>query len=322
MVNEVSSEPQATTKAPRDRSPSYPFISLKTAVERLAAFEGKFGRHPTPADKAGLAWGMKEKSSQAFQTLATLKSFGLVEYQGSGSDRAVSVTTDGRNYLRAQQESIKAEILKRCALKPKAIATYWKKWGADRPIDAICLDELILKAAYTESAAATFLRVYDETVTFASLQNGDTIQGEASDEEDNPAVIVQPPKNAATTPPKVGDVVQWESNGVLQFTARRILGLSTDGAYAFVEGSATGLPVKEITVIQQAATLPQGMAPPPMAEVQPTAAQKAIGTKQDTFTLDEGPVVLQWPSQLSETSYEDFKDWIELQLRKIKRSIQ
>ena len=62
-------------------------------------------------------------------------------------------------------------------------------------------------------------------------------------------------------------------------------------------------------------------APPQVADVHPVA-QKVVGTKQDTFTLDEGPVVLQWPSQLSETSYEDFKDWIELQLRKIKRSIQ
>lgn len=45
------------------------------------------------------------------------------------------------------------------------------------------------------------------------------------------------------------------------------------------------------------------------------------GTKQDTFTLDEGTVVLQWPSQMSAHSYDDFKDWIELQLRKIKRSV-
>lgn len=48
----------------------------------------------------------------------------------------------------------------------------------------------------------------------------------------------------------------------------------------------------------------------------------AFGAKQDTFTLDEGQVVLQWPSQMSNTSYEDFKDWIDLQMRKIKRSVQ
>ena len=39
----------------RDRSPSYPFIPLKTAIERLEAFEKYFGRHPAPFKKAGLA---------------------------------------------------------------------------------------------------------------------------------------------------------------------------------------------------------------------------------------------------------------------------
>ena len=54
----------------------------------------------------------------------------------------------------------------------------------------------------------------------------------------------------------------------------------------------------------------------------PSPAFSVLGAKQDTFTLDEGQVVLQWPSQMSQTSYEDFKDWIDLQMRKIKRSVQ
>ena len=67
----------------RDRSPSFPFIPLSTAIERLEAFEKTFGRHPTPKIKAGIAWGMKEGGSQANQTLAALKAFGLLESDGS-----------------------------------------------------------------------------------------------------------------------------------------------------------------------------------------------------------------------------------------------
>jgi hypothetical protein len=44
--------------------------------------------------------------------------------------------------------------------------------------------------------------------------------------------------------------------------------------------------------------------------------------RQDTFSLDEGQVILQWPANLSEHSYEDMKDWIELQMRKIRRGVQ
>lgn len=49
--------------------------------------------------------------------------------------------------------------------------------------------------------------------------------------------------------PKVGDYVQWEPKGILQFTeAKRIARISDDGAFVFVEGSTTGLPVGELTL--------------------------------------------------------------------------
>jgi hypothetical protein len=51
-----------------------------------------------------------------------------------------------------------------------------------------------------------------------------------------------------------------------------------------------------------------------------TAANGQV--RQDTFSLDEGQVILQWPANLSEHSYEDMKDWIELQMRKIRRGVQ
>ncbi len=56
-------------------------------------------------------------------------------------------------------------------------------------------------------------------------------------------------------------------------------------------------------------------APPPIKQPQP-------GNKQDVFSLDEGQVILQWPSKMSHASFEDFKDWIDLQLRKIGRSVE
>lgn len=56
---------------------------------------------------------------------------------------------------------------------------------------------------------------------------------------------------------------------------------------------------------------------PQVPPMKPGAAMK-----QDVFSLEEGNVVLQWPSQMSPASYEDFKSWVELQLRKISRTVQ
>jgi hypothetical protein len=46
------------------------------------------------------------------------------------------------------------------------------------------------------------------------------------------------------------------------------------------------------------------------------------GKKQDVFSLPEGEVVLEWPEPLSPESYEDFESWINLVLRRVKRSVR
>lgn len=186
-------------KASKDRSPSFPFIPLATAIERLVAFEKKFGRHPAPANKAGLAWDMKEKSSQADQTLAALKSFGLVKYDGLGSARHAVLTDEGRNYLRAQQDSVKKEILKVCALRPLIMRKFWAAWGSDRPPDEVALDKLVLENSFSENGARNFLRVYDETVSYAGLSASDKVpddaggDGDAEDEKSRFQPPLSPP---------------------------------------------------------------------------------------------------------------------------------
>jgi hypothetical protein len=161
--------------APKERSPSFPFIPLKAAVERLVEFEKCFGRHHAPVGKAGLAWKMKERSSQSDQTLAALKAFGLIEYHGAANARQAHISDEGRRYLRAQQESIKQDVLRSAALRPKIIEKFWREWGADRPPDPVCLDDLVLKNAFSDNGAKGFLKVYDATIDFAGLRDSDKI---------------------------------------------------------------------------------------------------------------------------------------------------
>ena len=54
---------------------------------------------------------------------------------------------------------------------------------------------------------------------------------------------------------KIGDKVQWTSQGADQFTEpRKIKSISEDGQYAFVEGSDTGIPVKELSITEATPT--------------------------------------------------------------------
>ncbi|NPC56009.1 hypothetical protein [Caenimonas soli] len=85
------------------------------------------------------------------------------------------------------------------------------------------------------------------------------------------------------------------------------------------EFAETDKVVKDQTL--QAAQVEQTAKAQGSGRVAAPAIQQSAGVKQDTFSLDEGQVVLQFPEKMSADSYEDFKDWIELQLRRIKRSI-
>jgi hypothetical protein len=149
----------------RDRSPAFPQVPLGDAVDRLVAFEKHFGRHPAPIDKAGAAWGLK----QCGDILAALRYFGFLEYVGASAARQVTITDEGRNLLRTQQESARREILQRAALRPKEIAKFWPIWGSDRPPDDVCLDELVLRNGFSARGAPLFLASYDATITFAGL---------------------------------------------------------------------------------------------------------------------------------------------------------
>jgi hypothetical protein len=41
---------------------------------------------------------------------------------------------------------------------------------------------------------------------------------------------------------------------------------------------------------------------------------------QDVYTLgDEGKVILQWPEKMTQESYDELVEWVDLQLRKIAR---
>ncbi|HUO82597.1 MAG TPA: hypothetical protein VM616_07055 [Gammaproteobacteria bacterium] len=47
---------------------------------------------------------------------------------------------------------------------------------------------------------------------------------------------------------------------------------------------------------------------------------KGIKMRQDTFTLDEGTVTIEWPERLSKASFDDLRDWLTIMGRKIERA--
>jgi len=167
----------------RDRSPAYPIVPLEVALARLVEFEAHFKRTGARREKVGEAWSIKAKA-YADRTLAALGYFGLLEYKkGAGDGPDIVISEEGRKYLRAQQEQTKQEVVKAAALRPKQIVKFWANWGADRPADAACIDELTMKNGFSVGGARDFLKVYDDTISFAKLSDSDKITDDLRDEE-------------------------------------------------------------------------------------------------------------------------------------------
>jgi hypothetical protein len=157
-------------RARKERSPSFPFISLERAIERLKEMADAHKRNPARMFTVGRAWGYGPRSSGLLQTVAALKAFGLTEDLGARPERRIQISDLGWRILQDARPGAREAAIREAAVSPRLIAEYAGKWIPDRPSDAHCLSELQLDRGFTETAANSFLRVFDETVGYANLR--------------------------------------------------------------------------------------------------------------------------------------------------------
>jgi hypothetical protein len=110
---------------------------------------------------------------------------------------------------------------------------------------------------------------------------------------------------------------------VLQMeTPRRVWLLSEDGLWVAVEGSETGIPMNQISVLERVAAPPTN--PLRFAINAPKAAPTELQHvsecyRSEKFDADEGVITTSWPSNLSAQSVEDMQAWVELLMKRIER---
>jgi hypothetical protein len=305
-------------KRKRMRSPAYPYISLESAIKRAREFHEREGRNAANIRVTVKHWGYEEKSSSGLQTVAALVSFGLMQDEGTGEKRKLQLTPKALRILLDTDplSTARVDAIKACALAPKVHQDLWNKykWGTNPPSDASLANVLTFEwePPFNEKSVGGFIRQFKETIAFAKLSDSDTLSAEGDDKGSERAVDGGQLKYI----PKVGDFVQWEPKGVLQFPeAKRISSLSSDGKYAFVEGSNNGISCEELT-----------KQTPPVQTVPPAGSNSANSLSQNAtmrefvYSLDEGKAVFQWPTPLSAESITELKDWLKILERKITKS--
>lgn len=240
------------------RSPSYPSMGLREAVENVAKIEQSYRTAPVDREIAAKQLGYKSLSGPSAKALAALASFGLLERAGKGETR---VTDRARAILYADNDAERIENLIDAASEPALFRDIRDRFDgvAQPPEDGVInfLNRQGFNPNATRPAAKAFLQ------TMQYLDEIGAFDKRARDGGRHKLPVERGESGKGSSTPKLGDLVQWESDGVLHFPHPVVVrGISDDGEWVFVDGSETGIPASEVTVEESAK--PVAQAPPRM----------------------------------------------------------
>jgi hypothetical protein len=167
---------ETPNKVPKGRSPSFPGISLKTAVERAQKIWDAYKQFPQPVKTYTDAWGYKSpKTGPASVTFAAMRKYGLVLVTGNGDDRTAKLTDLAVDIIMKPDP---LPLLQHAALLPPIHKETWQRFGNDVPSAEALRYEFVRERGFTETGLTDFLREYRETIAFAQLSSSVTVDGE------------------------------------------------------------------------------------------------------------------------------------------------
>lgn len=176
------------TKTTRQRSPSFPFITLKAAVERVKSLYEAERDNPFPRSIAVTHWGYSAKSSGGLQTLAALKAFGLLDNVGGGRMQL----TEGALDIVMPSSPKRGAALRAAALAPEQFRRLWEEHGSNPPSMETLRYDLVRHHGFADNAVDSFINIYDASIQYAGLKEFDIMDGAKGDLPDPPSGIVPP----------------------------------------------------------------------------------------------------------------------------------
>lgn len=183
MTAVTKEEPTASKKPSMiTRSPGYPFIPIEKALAKAKDFYQAERKNAVPVSSAYTAWGYGSKSSGGRQTAATMRYYGLVDYNDKGDifltklalDILLDVDPDSTERMRHIREA---------ALSPKIHRELWDRYGNQLPSEGTILTFLMKEKQYNDTAAKDVFTVYKETLGYAAFSQSDTIPENSSDKK-------------------------------------------------------------------------------------------------------------------------------------------
>ena len=157
----TTNQPEAATakQSSRARSPMYPHVGLKGAIERVKMAHEKIASTAVDRTTLAIALGLtSDKSGTALTWLSTVRQYGLTESRGDG---LYGVSDLGRDVL-FQQGFNKGEALRKAASLPQAFQLIQQSFTGKAP-DQDTLANWLQLRGFTAKAAPVAARSYRDT---------------------------------------------------------------------------------------------------------------------------------------------------------------
>lgn len=157
-----------TDSKKRERSPNFPFIGFATALGRAREFYDKERRGSAAVSVVAQHWRYSQKSSGLTQTIAALKSYGLMDDEGRGDARRLRLTERAiRILLDTRLDSPeRKEAIRQAALSPSLCFSIFDKFQNDLPSDANLEHFLLFDLKFNPDSVKAVIKILKENNEF------------------------------------------------------------------------------------------------------------------------------------------------------------
>ena len=294
------------------RSPSYPSMSLRDAVIAVRKIESLYRSAPVDRTEAAKLIGYGALSGPANQALSSLASYGLVDRAGKGMIR---VTPRAKAILHPSSDVELKKSLREAGAEPQLFQQILEHFaGVDSPPESGVVSYLN-RQGFNQSAVKPAVKAFLQTIYY--------LEEAGVSESHGPAVAPEPvsaPSNGDDRPQfgaaKVGDLVQWESNGALRLAKpERVRWVSDDGNWLALahEDYKAAIPMAEVIVQNRgSATPPPPPTPPTFTAAPPLAADEGAMSDGTDFRFRVGKGIVVKVSSPDELGVDEINKLVAL----------
>ncbi|MBV9840180.1 MAG: hypothetical protein JOY99_01375 [Sphingomonadaceae bacterium] len=232
----------------RTNSPGYPNMSLPKALVAVRKIFDADRRNPIDRVTAAKHIGYAGASGASDKALASLAHYGLTEKTGKSEIRVSQLALD---IIHPDKPQDAAGSIQQAGLKPAIFKQLRERFPGHVSEDS--LRSYLIREGFQNIAIAPVMSAYFDTISF--LQQNKAFDQSGAEANVSEEVSTPEGEGLIYGGAKVGDLVQWEVDGVLQMESpMRVRLVSDDGLWIAVDGSETGIPMEQVLVEERASS--------------------------------------------------------------------